>query len=102
MAKKEASTQEGGAFNCGEHDFTTSDTEEWYKHCEDPANAHVEDVNGPCIFCGNAVQTFGLPWKRPDKPKGVVCDNCKVSVLGADPNQVAAANKSNSPTGDGE
>ena len=91
MADKTRNTLEGGAYKCGEHDFTTEDPEAWFTHMEDPANGHVEDIQGDCIFCGKRTQVFGIPYKRPPKPKGVVCDTCKVTQFGADPAKVAEA-----------
>ena len=81
-----SSTIEGGEYHCYIHDFITSDSEEWYKHCEAKDESgkpmHTEDGTGECLFCHTPNISFtGLPWTRPGTTKGVVCDSCKESQL---------------------
>ena len=97
MADKSRSTLEGGDYECYIHDFRTADPEAWYQHCEDPANQHTEDVQGRCLYCDKKTHAYNLPWKRPDKPKAVICNDCKVSMLGADPVKVQKAEEANAP-----
>lgn len=77
---------EGGEFRCYDHDFVTSDSEEWYKHCEskDENNKpiHTEEGSTECVFChAPNIQFKGLPWTRPGTTKGAVCDTCQETHL---------------------
>lgn len=83
-----SSTIEGGEYHCYDHDFITSDSEEWYKHCESKDSKgkpiHTENGTAPCIFCqAPNTQVNNAPWTRPGIPKGAVCDTCKESQLGS-------------------
>ena len=73
------------SFKCGIHEFSTSDPEEWDKHCSELE--HEYDVHIPCAnLCGHAFHIKAKQKLSPLAnriPRGYLCKDCKEKVKDA-------------------
>ena len=53
---------EGGAFNCGKHNFTTVDVKEWDEHCF--KENHTLTVQQICEDCGTVNEEKEYPYPK--------------------------------------
>jgi len=69
-------------FDCGIHDFSTNDPEEWDKHCaelEHEYDSHIE-CTGECGEKLHIKPKVKLTPKAGRSPKGFVCKECKIKI----------------------
>lgn len=66
--------------NCGDHNFSTDDFDEWYEHLE--KFEHTYDLQTDCR-CGKRIHVrpkTKLPAKLLGIPIGYMCDECKKHI----------------------
>lgn len=69
-------------FQCGIHDFSTSDLKEWDKHCaevEHEYDSHIE-CTGLCGAKLHIKPNIKLAPEAGRSPKGFVCPDCKKNI----------------------
>lgn len=76
---------EGGAFDCGIHNFKTESVDEWNKHCTE--ELHTESGVTHCTSCNEIIEFEDLPYKQfgPDGRKNVqlMCEDCQKATMGS-------------------
>lgn len=88
-------------FKCDLHDFSTSNIEEWDKHCLE--NEHEYDLHTPCANkCGEVIHIKPKQKLDPSAkriPRGYLCEKCKKKVKDAKPikeaGEIAKENEQN-------
>ena len=70
---------EGGPFQCGIHDFETTEVEEWNKHCSEE-EGHTEEGETVCRDCNQLIKFKNLPFHPFDdqghKNISLQCPEC--------------------------
>ena len=81
---------EGGPFKCVIDGFTTTDVDEWNKHCskKEGDSTHVSEAGAaPCASCGDELDITGFPFMPYDdmgrKTIIVLCEDCTAKTRGA-------------------